>query len=83
MATKEKVGIVVSNKMQKTLVVSVASRVVHPKYKKTMINTKRYKAHVESEKEYKLGDTVRITETRPLSRTKRWKVTEVISKSPK
>nr|YP_010335774.1 ribosomal protein S17 [Chroothece richteriana]UNJ14180.1 ribosomal protein S17 [Chroothece richteriana] len=83
MSIKEKIGIVVSNKMQKTLVVAVASRLVHPKYKKTMIKTKRYKAHVELEQEYKLGDTVRITETRPLSRTKRWEVAEVISKSPK
>lgn len=83
MSIKERVGIVVSNKMTKTLVIAVANRVVHPKYGKIMIRTKRYKAHVETEKDYKLGDTVRIQETRPLSRTKRWKVIATISTSPR
>nr|YP_010336757.1 ribosomal protein S17 [Stylonema alsidii]UNJ15163.1 ribosomal protein S17 [Stylonema alsidii] len=83
MATKERVGIVVSNKMCKTLVIAVESRVLHPKYKKIMVRTKRYKAHVEQESNYKLGDTVRIQETRPLSRTKRWQVIDIISKSPR
>mmetsp|Transcript_11942 Transcript_11942/g.49831 ORF Transcript_11942/g.49831 Transcript_11942/m.49831 type:complete len:84 (+) Transcript_11942:1676-1927(+) len=83
MPKKERVGIVVSNKMSKTLVIAVANRILHPKYKKIMVRTKRYKAHIEEENLYKLGDTVRIQETRPLSRTKRWKVIDIISKSPR
>nr|YP_010336560.1 ribosomal protein S17 [Rhodospora sordida]UNJ14966.1 ribosomal protein S17 [Rhodospora sordida] len=83
MPNKERVGIVVSNKMSKTLVIAIASRILHPKYKKIMVRTKRYKAHVEQEMMYRLGDTVRIQETRPLSRTKRWKVVDVISRSPR
>lgn len=83
MPKKERVGIVISNKMKKTLVVAVASRVLHQKYKKIMIRTKRYKVHTDREENYKLGDTVRIQETRPLSKTKRWKILDVIAKSPR
>ncbi len=77
MATKERVGLVVSDKMDKTVVVAVENRAPHPKYRKIMVRTQRYKVHDEKN-ECKTGDRVRIQETRPLSRTKRWVVTEVI-----
>jgi small subunit ribosomal protein S17 len=80
MATKERVGVVVSDKMNKTVVVAVENRFPHPIYKKTVSRTKRYKAHDE-DNNCKVGDQVRITETRPLSRTKRWTVAEVINTS--
>lgn len=80
MATKERVGTVVSDKMDKTVVVAVENRFPHPIYKKTVSRTKRYKAHDE-DNSCKVGDRVRITETRPLSRTKRWTVAEVLSTS--
>lgn len=66
-------GIVASNKMQKTLVVVVNRLVKHPKYKKRIKISKRYKAHYESG-EFKEGDAVVIEETRPLSKDKRWRV---------
>jgi len=66
-------GEVVSNKMQKTLVVRVNRLVAHPKYKKRKIVSKRYKAHYDSG-EYKIGDRIEIEETRPLSKDKRWKI---------
>ncbi|MCP9887903.1 30S ribosomal protein S17 [Cyanobium sp. ATX 6A2] len=78
MATKERVGTVVSDKMDKTVVVAVENRFPHPIYKKTVSRTKRYKVHDETNG-CKVGDRVRITETRPLSRTKRWTVAEVIT----
>ncbi|MEI6379863.1 MAG: 30S ribosomal protein S17 [Cyanobacteriota bacterium ELA615] len=77
MAVKERVGVVVSDKMDKTVVVAIESRSPHPKYKKIVVKTKKYKAHDE-ENQCKQGDRVRITETRPLSRTKRWVVAEII-----
>ena len=80
MAVKERVGMVVSDKMDKTVVVAIENRSPHPKYGKIVVNTKRYKAHDEENK-CRQGDIVRIQETRPLSRTKRWQVTEVISSS--
>lgn len=80
MAVKEKVGLVVSNKMQKTVVVAVENRSPHPKYGKIVVKTKRYKAHDEENK-CQEGDRVRITETRPLSRTKCWVVAEILSSS--
>ncbi|MBW0168509.1 MAG: 30S ribosomal protein S17 [Vulcanococcus sp.] len=80
MATKERVGTVVSDKMDKTVVVAVENRFPHPIYQKTVSRTKRYKAHDE-ENACKVGDRVRITETRPLSRTKRWAVAEVLTNS--
>ena len=80
MAVKERVGTVVSDKMDKTVVVAIENRSPHPKYGKIVVNTKRYKVHDEENK-CREGDIVRIQETRPLSRTKRWKVTEVISSS--
>ncbi len=78
MAVKQRVGLVVSDKMDKTVVVAVENRAPHPKYLKIMARTKRYKAHYEENKCHK-GDRVRIQETRPLSRTKRWEVVEIIS----
>jgi small subunit ribosomal protein S17 len=80
MATKERVGVVVSDKMDKTVVVAVENRFPHPIYQKTVSRTKRYKAHDE-DNNCKVGDQVRITATRPLSRTKRWTVAEVINTS--
>ena len=80
MAVKERVGTVVSDKMDKTVVVAVENRFPHPIYQKTVSRTKRYKAHDEANA-CKVGDRVRITETRPLSRTKRWAVAEVLTNS--
>ncbi|MFQ3613002.1 MAG: 30S ribosomal protein S17 [Cyanobacteriota bacterium] len=77
MSVREKVGIVVSNKMQKTVVVAVEDRVAHSKYGKIVVKTKRFKAHDEEDR-CQEGDLVRITETRPLSRTKRWQVAEIL-----
>ncbi len=76
MAVKERVGLVVSDKMEKTVVVAVENRSAHPKYGKIVVQTKRYKAHDEENK-CKVGDRVRIQETRPLSRTKRWAVVDI------
>jgi small subunit ribosomal protein S17 len=76
MAVKERVGLVVSDKMDKTVVVAVENRSAHPKYGKIVVQTKRYKAHDEDNK-CKIGDRVRIQETRPLSRTKRWAVVDI------
>jgi small subunit ribosomal protein S17 len=78
MAVKERVGIVVSNKMQKTIVVSIENRSAHPKYGKVVVRTKKYKVHDE-DNQCKEGDRVRILETRPLSRTKRWTLAEILS----
>ena len=80
MPVKEKVGIVVSNKMQKTIVIKVESRYSHPIYSKTMVKTKKYLAHDESGK-CNIGDQVLVQETRPLSKRKRWKLVKVLSKS--
>lgn len=78
MAVKERVGLVVSDKMQKTVVVAVENRAPHPKYGKIVVKTRRYKVHDE-ENRCKIGDRVRIQETRPLSKTKRWQVTEILT----
>lgn len=78
MAVKERVGLVVSDKMQKTVVVAVENRAPHPKYGKIVVRTRRYKVHDE-ENQCRTGDRVRIQETRPLSRTKRWVVAEILS----
>ncbi|AFY72908.1 30S ribosomal protein S17 [Synechococcus sp. PCC 7502] len=78
MAIKEKVGLVVSNKMDKTVVVAVENRSSHGKYGKIVVQTRRFKAHDELNA-CKEGDQVRIQETRPLSRTKRWQVVNVIN----
>ncbi|AFZ13177.1 MAG: 30S ribosomal protein S17 [Crinalium sp.] len=78
MAVKERVGLVVSDKMDKTVVVAIENRSSHTKYGKIVVRTKRYKAHDEENK-CKEGDRVRIQETRPLSRTKRWVVAEILN----
>ena len=77
---KSKVGQVSSNKMDKTLVVLVESHRNHPLYKKTIKKVKRYKVHDEKN-ECQIGDTVKIVETRPLSKEKRWRVEEIIIKA--
>ena len=77
MAVKERVGEVVSDKMDKTIVVAIENRSPHPKYGKIVVRTKKYKVH-DAENQCKIGDRVRIVETRPLSKTKRWKVEEII-----
>lgn len=77
MAVKERVGVVVSNKMDKTVVVAIENRAPHPKYGKIVVKTKKYKAHDE-DNQCNEGDRVRIRESRPLSRTKRWTVTEIL-----
>jgi small subunit ribosomal protein S17 len=77
---KQRTGTVVSDKMDKTVVVSIVNRVKHPVYGKTVNRTKRLKAHDEKN-ECGVGDTVRIMETRPLSRDKRWRVVEIVAKA--
>ncbi len=80
MPVKERVGIVVSAKMQKTIVVQVESRFSHPIYSKTMVKTKKYLVHDETG-ECNIGDQVLVRETRPLSKKKRWTLTKIVSKS--
>ncbi|MEM9264088.1 MAG: 30S ribosomal protein S17 [Cyanobacteria bacterium P01_F01_bin.13] len=82
MAAKELTGRVVSDKMDKTVVVAVENRVPHPKYQKIVVRTKKYKVHDDSN-ECKTGDLVRIRETRPLSRTKCWVVADILGRSEK
>ncbi|MBL1176375.1 30S ribosomal protein S17 [Pantanalinema sp. GBBB05] len=82
MAVKERVGLVVSDKMDKTVVVAVENRAAHQKYGKIVAKTQRYKAHDEENK-CRVGDRVRIQETRPLSRTKRWTVTDILTTTAK
>ena len=77
---KTRMGIVVSDKMQKTVVVAIERRVAHPQYGKMVTHTKRLKAHDE-ENSAKTGDTVRIVETRPLSKDKRWRVVEIVDRA--
>jgi small subunit ribosomal protein S17 len=71
MPIKERSGVVISNKMEKTIVVSIENRITHKKYGKVIAKTKKYKAHDEKN-ECQIGDLVTIIETRPLSKTKRW-----------
>ena len=77
---KTRTGKVVSDKMQKTVVVQIERRVPHPVYGKMVTRTKRVKAHDE-ENTAKTGDTVRIAETRPLSKDKRWRVIEIVDRA--
>lgn len=79
MAKVEKIGVVVSDKMNKTRVVIVEFTTQHPLYKKTIRKRRKFMAHDENNIT-KVGDIVRIIQTRPLSRRKRWKITEVIGK---
>jgi len=80
MPVKERIGIVVSTKMEKTIVVQVESRFPHPIYSKTIVKTKKYLVHDEIG-ECNIGDQVLVQECRPLSRKKRWVLSKVISKS--
>lgn len=77
---KERVGLVVSDKMDKTIVVAVERRMQHPLYKKVIRRTKKFHAHDEENK-CNIGDLVRIRETRPLSKTKRWRLVEVVKEA--
>lgn len=77
---KVRTGVVVSDKMDKTVVVRVTSVVRHPLYGKTVRRSKKFKAHDEGN-EARQGDVVRIMETRPLSRTKRWRVVEIVERA--
>ena len=77
---KKKIGRVVSDKMDKTIVVAVETKVRHPLYGKTMNRTTKFKAHDENN-ECNVGDTVRVMETRPLSKDKRWRLVEIVEKA--
>jgi small subunit ribosomal protein S17 len=77
---KTREGLVVSDQMDKTVVVAVEDRVKHPKYGKVLRRTKKYKAHDE-QNECGVGDRVLLMETRPLSATKRWRVAEILEKA--
>ena len=77
---KTRVGVVVSDKMDKTIVVEIRTRVKHPLYGKIMNRTTRFKAHDENN-ECGIGDTVRVMETRPLSKDKRWRLVEIVEKA--
>ena len=76
---KTRIGVVVSDKADKTVTVQVERRFAHPLYGKQVAKTKKYQAHDEHN-EFKVGDKVRMVETRPLSKTKRWRVTELIER---
>ena len=77
---KTRVGTVVSNKMDKTIVVAIADNVKHPLYKKIIKRTVKLKAHDENN-ECRIGDRVEVMETRPLSKDKRWRVTNIIERA--
>ncbi len=76
----EKVGLVVSTKMQKTIVVEIEMRKAHPKYKRVMKSNKKFYAHDE-QNSARIGDVVRIREVRPLSKLKRWSLEEIVRRS--
>jgi len=80
MPVKEKIGTVISNNMEKTIVVKVENRYSHPIYSKTIVKTKKYLVHDE-ENQCNIGDQVLVQESRPLSRRKRWILTKIISKT--
>ena len=77
---KTREGVVVSNKMDKTVVVSIVEKYKHPLYKKTVTRTKKYKAHDENN-ECGVGDRVEIIETRPISKDKCWRVNKIVEKA--
>jgi small subunit ribosomal protein S17 len=77
---KERIGVVTSNKMTKSIVVSEVKRVKHPMYGKFVLKTKKYVAHDEKN-DCNIGDTVKIMETRPLSKTKCWRLVEIIDRA--
>ena len=77
---KERIGVVTSNKMEKSIVISEVKRVKHPMYGKFVLRTKKYVVHDEKN-DCNIGDTVRIMETRPLSKTKCWRLVEIIERA--
>lgn len=77
---KERIGVVTSNRMEKSIVVSEVKRVKHPMYGKFVLRTKKYVAHDETN-DCKIGDTVKIMETRPLSKTKCWRLVEILERA--
>ncbi|GAA5026087.1 30S ribosomal protein S17 1 [Marivirga lumbricoides] len=77
---KERIGLVVSNKMEKSITVSVERKVKHPIYGKFLKKTTKFMAHDESN-DCGIGDTVRISETRPLSKNKRWRLVEILERA--
>lgn len=77
---KERIGKVTSNKMQKSIVVSEVKKVKHPMYGKFVLKTKKYVAHDE-QNDCNIGDTVKIMETRPLSKSKSWRLVEIIERA--
>ena len=77
MVKKERIGIVVSNKAEKTIVVAIQTRYAHPKYGKILVKTKRYMAHDE-ENECQSGDVVLLEESAPYSRNKKWKLKQIV-----
>ena len=77
---KERVGVVTSNKMQKSIVVSEVKKVKHPMYGKFVLKTKKYVAHDEKN-DCNIGDTVKIMETRPLSKSKCWRLVQIIERA--
>ena len=80
MSVKQQIGIVISNKMEKTIVIKIENRYPHPIYSKILVKTKKYLVHDEFE-ESNIGDQVLIKECRPLSKRKRWKLIKILSKS--
>ncbi|CAL2101933.1 30S ribosomal subunit protein S17 [Tenacibaculum sp. 190130A14a] len=77
---KERIGVVSSNKMEKSIVVNEVKRVKHPMYGKFVLKTKKYVAHDENN-DCNEGDTVRIMETRPMSKSKRWRLVEILERA--
>lgn len=77
---RERIGVVVSNKMEKSIVISVKQKIKHPIYGKFVNKTSRFMAHDE-ENTCNVGDTVKISETRPLSKSKRWRLVEIIERA--
>ena len=77
---KERIGVVSSNKMEKSIVVAETKRVKHPMYGKVVLKTKKYVAHDEKN-DCNEGDTVRIMETRPMSKSKRWRLVEILERA--
>ena len=77
---KERIGVVSSSKMEKSIVVSEVKRVKHPMYGKFVLKTKKYVAHDE-QNDCNEGDTVKIMETKPYSKTKRWRITEIVERA--
>jgi small subunit ribosomal protein S17 len=77
---KERIGIVTSNKMEKSIIVSEVKRTKHPMYGKYVLKTKKYTAHDETNN-CNIGDTVKIMETRPMSKSKNWRLVEIIERA--